>query len=83
MEEVAKETQKSFTSELSHNIVNNNPKRMFDTINGESNLISNNKAKESKTPIELVLHLGNKTFKTFVEDITKVQDERLELELSY
>ena len=37
----------------------------------------------TKTPIELVLHLGNKTFKTFVEDITKVQDERLELELAY
>ena len=83
MEEVAKETQKSFTSELSHNIVNNNPKGMFDTINGEGNLISNNKAKESKTPIELVLHLGNKTFKTFVEDITKMQDEKIELDLAY
>ena len=83
MEELSNETQKSFTSELSHNIVNNNPKGMFDTINGESNLISNYKAKESKTPIELVLHLGNKTFKTFVEDITKIQDEKIELDLAY
>ena len=83
MEELSNETQKSFTSELSHNIVNNNPKGMFDTINGESNLISNYKATENKTPIELVLHLGNKTFKTFVEDITKIQDEKIELDLAY
>lgn len=37
----------------------------------------------NKTPIELVLHLGNKTFKTFVEDITKMQDEKIELDLAY
>lgn len=37
----------------------------------------------NKTPIELILHLGNNVFKTFVEDITNLQDEKLELELAY
>lgn len=37
----------------------------------------------NKTPIELILHLGNNVFKTFVEDITKLQDEKIELELAY
>lgn len=82
MEEVAKETQRSFTSELNHNIVNTKPQSMFEKVNGENALITNSD-RDSKTPVELILHLGNNVFKTFVEDITKVQDERLELELSY
>ena len=52
----------------------------------ESNLIASfdeNIDFSNKTPIELVLHLGNKTFKTFVEDITKMQDEKIELDLAY
>lgn len=82
MEEVAKETQRSFTSELNHNIVNTNPKSMFEKANGDNPLITNSD-RDSKTPVELILHLGNNVFKTFVEDITKVQDEKIELNLAY
>ena len=82
MEEVAKETQRSFTSELNHNIVNTNPQSMFEKTNGENALITNSE-RDNKTPIELILHLGNNVFKTFVEDITKIQDEKIELNLAY
>ena len=82
MEEVAKETQRSFTSELNHNIVNTKPQSMFEKVNGENALITNSDI-DSKTPVELILHLGNNVFKTFVEDITKVQDEKIELNLAY
>ena len=82
MEEVAKETQRSFTSELNHNIVNTKPQSMFEKVNGENALITNSNI-DSKTPVELILHLGNNVFKTFVEDITKVQDEKIELNLAY
>lgn len=82
MEEVAKETQRSFTSELNHNIISTNPQSMFEKTNGENALITNSD-RDNKTPIELILHLGNKTFKTFVEDITKMQDEKIELDLAY
>lgn len=82
MEEVAKETQRSFTSELNHNIVNTKPQSMFEKVNGENALITNSDI-DSKTPVELILHLGNNVFKTFVEDITNLQDEKLELELAY
>lgn len=82
MEEVAKETQRSFTSELNHNIISTNPQSMFEKTNGENALITNSD-RDNKTPIELILHLGNNVFKTFVEDITNLQDEKLELELAY
>lgn len=82
MEEVAKETQRSFTSELNHNIVNTKPQSMFEKVNGENALITNSDI-DSKTPVELILHLGNNVFKTFVEDITKIQDEKIELNLAY
>lgn len=82
MEEVAKETQRSFTSELNHNIVNTKPQSMFEKTNGENALITNSE-RDNKTPIELILHLGNNVFKTFVEDITKIQDEKIELNLAY
>ena len=82
MEEVAKETQRSFTSELNHNIISTNPQSMFEKTNGENALITNSD-RDNKTPIELILHLGNNVFKTFVEDITKVQDEKIELNLAY
>lgn len=82
MEEVAKETQRSFTSELNHNIVNTKPQSMFEKVNGE-NALTTNSDRDSKTPVELILHLGNNVFKTFVEDITKVQDEKIELNLAY
>lgn len=82
MEDVAKETQRSFTSELNHNIISTNPQSMFEKTNGENALITNSD-RDNKTPIELILHLGNKTFKTFVEDITKMQDEKIELDLAY
>lgn len=82
MEEVAKETQRSFTSELNHNIVNTKPQLMFEKVNGENALITNSDI-DSKTPVELILHLGNNVFKTFVEDITKIQDEKIELNLAY
>lgn len=82
MEEVAKETQRSFTSELNHNIISTNPQSMFEKTNGENALITNSD-RENKTPIELILHLGNNVFKTFVEDITKIQDEKIELDLAY
>lgn len=82
MEEVAKETQRSFTSELNHNIVNTKPQSMFEKVNGENALITNSD-RDNKTPIELILHLGNNVFKTFVEDITKIQDEKIELNLAY
>lgn len=82
MEEVAKETQRSFTSELNHNIISTNPQSMFEKTNGENALITNSD-RDNKTPVELILHLGNNVFKTFVEDITNLQDEKLELELAY
>lgn len=82
MEEVAKETQRSFTSELNHNIISTKPQSMFEKTNGENALITNSD-RDNKTPIELILHLGNNVFKTFVEDITNLQDEKLELELAY
>ena len=82
MEEVAKETQRSFTSELNHNIISTNPQSMFEKTNGENALITNSD-RDNKTPIELILHLGNNVFKTFVEDITNLQDEKLELGLAY
>lgn len=82
MEEVAKETQRSFTSELNHNIISTNPQSMFEKTNGENALITNSD-RDNKIPIELILHLGNNVFKTFVEDITNLQDEKLELELAY
>lgn len=82
MEEVAKETQRSFTSELNHNIISTNPQSMFEKTNGEAALITNSD-RDNKTPIELILHLGNNVFKTFVEDITKIQDEKIELNLAY
>ncbi|MFT4445560.1 phage tail protein [Parvimonas sp. G1967] len=82
MEEVAKETQRSFTSELNHNIISTNPQSMFEKTNGENALITNSD-RDNKTSIELILHLGNNVFKTFVEDITNLQDEKLELELAY
>ena len=82
MEEVAKETQRSFTSELNHNIISTNPQSMFEKTNGENALITNSD-RDNKTPIELILHLGNNVFKTFVEDITKIQDEKIELNLAY
>lgn len=82
MEEVAKETQRSFTSELNHNIISTNLQSMFEKTNGENALITNSD-RDNKTPIELILHLGNNVFKTFVEDITNLQDEKLELELAY
>lgn len=82
MEEVAKETQRSFTSELNHNIISTNPQSMFEKTNGENALITNSD-RDNKTPIELILHLGNNVFKTLVEDITKVQDEKIELNLAY
>ena len=82
MEEVAKETQRSFTSELNHNIISTSPQSMFEKTNGENALITNSD-RDNKTPIELILHLGNNVFKTFVEDITKIQDEKIELNLAY
>lgn len=82
MEEVAKETQRNFTSELNHNIISTNPQSMFEKTNGENALITNSD-RDNKTPIELILHLGNNVFKTFVEDITKIQDEKIELNLAY
>lgn len=77
MDELSSETQKSFESDLRYNISSS---KLSSSL--ENSYDEDKKVKENK-PLMLNLVLGGKEFKAFVEDITKLQEDNINLNLSY
>lgn len=85
MNELSKETEKSFSSSMDFGVNFSNVPSDFskDFSINDFNFKKEEKEEKTKTSLNLKLILGNSEFKAFVEDITKLQDENLHLKLSY
>lgn len=79
MNELSNETEKSFESDLRYNISQSKLSNSFESNNAENEKKQTEKAKS----LNLNLVLGGKEFKAFVEDITKLQEDNINLNLSY
>lgn len=80
MNELSDITSKSLSSEIAFGVSTSTPISSTNNINEIGNRESN---ENFKKPTILKLVLGSTEFKGFVEDITKLQDDNISLELAY
>ena len=81
IDEMQKATERDIDSSIGYNVGMNTKLSSASLNEAPSSTIE--KFKDNGKPAQLVLKLGNREFKAFVEDITAIQDKSIDLQLSY